>query len=194
MHNSESIREYIDYFKTANQVCADFGKTTEPFHFNNKEQSIEIFSLTGLKLIQYHTKSIFILLENRLYIECFIVSRSIIEIYYSLQWAMKGSRDEILEKVYRLEADPLSYVESETRKQKDALAKSTRTLNANLVDANINILREIKRDNPWLLTDSTNQNSGFKKAPAMPERMGMRLGYIITYIILPLCLHIQIHF
>lgn len=177
------MQNFIKYFDEVFSVCLDFGETTRGVKFNEESQAIELFALTSINMCAQHSKSISILLKNNCITDCFIISRNIIEIFFSLNWATKGkTREEVIDRVFQLEANPYSNFDKEIKLMERNIDSDKPNLNKPLILKHIEAINGEKETYPYLLVDKTDTTSDFKSAPSFSDRMGdLRLKYYHLY-------------
>lgn len=177
------MQRFINYFEDASSICLDFGETTKGIQFNEETQAIELFALTSINMCAQHSMSISTLLRNNFLTDCFIISRNIIEVFFNLNWTIKGkTRVEVVERVFQLEANPYFNFDKEIKLMERNIDRNKPNLSKNLIIKHIEAIRGEKNTFPYLLVDKNNPNSDFKSAPSFADRMGdLRLLYYHLY-------------
>jgi hypothetical protein len=177
------MQKFIKYFEETASICREFGETTKGIKFEEEKQAIELFALTSINMCAQHCRSIAILLSNNCITDCFIISRNIIEIFFNLNWATKcETREEIIERVLRLEANPYLNFEKEILLMERDMDSNKPNLRKSLIIKHREAINGEKETFPYLLVDRTNLKSEFKSVPPFTDRMGdLRLVYYHLY-------------
>ena len=177
------MEQFIKYFKDVSSICLDFGGTTKGVQFNEETQAIELFAITSINMCAQHSLSIASLLENNYITDCFIISRNIIEIFFNLNWVIKGqTRDEVNDRVFQLEANPYNNFDREIKLMEKYIDSNKPNLSKTSILEHIEAINNEKKTYPFLLVDKNNVQSDFKSAPSFAERMGeLRLKYYHLY-------------
>lgn len=177
------MQKFIKYFDSSSTICLDFGKTTKGIQFDEETQAIEIFALTSINMCAQHSMSISTLLKENFLTDCFIISRNIIEVFFNLNWAIKGkTREEVLERVFQLEANPYNNFDKEIKLMGKNIDSNKPNLSKHAIIEHIELINGEKKNFPFLLVDKNNFHSDFKSAPSFAERMGdLRLKYYHLY-------------
>ncbi|MBU1099639.1 MAG: hypothetical protein KKA84_04465 [Bacteroidetes bacterium] len=177
------MQKYIKYFEDTSSICLDFGETIKGIQFNEEMQSVEIFAITSINMCAQHCLSISTLLKNNYVTDCFILARNIIEIFFNLNWATKcETREEVIDRVLTLEADPYYNFEKEINLMEREIEGDKPNLSKPLIHKHREAIDGEKEAFPQLLVDRDNLNSKFKSAPPFAERMGdLRLKYYHLY-------------
>lgn len=177
------MQKYIKYLEETSSICLEFGETTKGIQFNEESQSVELFAITSIKMYAQHCLSISTLLKNNYITDCFILARNIIEIFFNLNWATKcDTREEILDRVLTLEADPYYNFEKEINLMERKIESDKPNLSKSLIQKHREAIDGEKEAFPQLLVDRYNLRSKFKSAPPFTERMGdLRLKYYHLY-------------
>jgi len=180
----DSMDKYQQLFNNSFLVCSQFADTTEGLQFDEEKQAIELFSILSVKMCSQHSKSIAVLLENKLYSDCYIIGRNIIEILFNLRWIKQPKeKSEKLDRVYQLEANPLRMFDSEIKAMEQDLRSSTPSLDPAFVKKHRVEIEKQKKLFPFLLVNSNDHNSNFKSVSKnFLQRVGdMRLRYYHLY-------------
>ena len=112
--------EYIPYFQEASESCRKFGQLIKDYSFSEKDEPIELYTLTTLNLCKQHTKAITILFNESLYIGVMIILRNIVELFFNLMWIYEGENSvQKLERVYQLEGRAYLELEKEIMMMED---------------------------------------------------------------------------
>jgi hypothetical protein len=110
------IPEYSKYLLDTASLCKKFGGTFSGVKFDERTQAIEVFVLQALSMCASHCSASAILLQNDYAGEAATILRSIEELLFNIRWINEPKeREERLERVYRLEADPYSRWDKETK-------------------------------------------------------------------------------
>ena len=177
------MQKFIKYYEETSSICREFGETLNGIQFDEETQSIELFALTSMNMCAQHCMSIAILLKNNFITDCFIISRNIIEIFFNLNWAAKcDTREEVIDRVYQLEANPYLSFEKEIKLMEREIESGKPNLSKFLVLKHREAIDGEKENFPFLLVDRNNLKSEFKSAPSFADRMGdLRLMYYHLY-------------
>ncbi|HMN25244.1 MAG TPA: DUF5677 domain-containing protein [Ignavibacteriaceae bacterium] len=178
-----NIEKFIKYFDDSSSICRNFGETTKGIKFNEETQAIELYALTSISMCAQHSKSISILLRENLFTDCFILSRNLIEVFFNLNWATKAeTREAVLERVFRLEANPYNNFDKEIKLMEKSIDGNKPNLSKALILKHIEAINGEKNNFPFLLVNKNDFKSNFKSVPSLPERMGeLRLLYYHLY-------------
>lgn len=179
----ENMQKFIKYYEETSLICREFGETIKGIQFNEESQAVELFALTSINMCAQHCMSISVLLKNNYITDCFIISRNIIEIFFNLNWATKcDTREEVIERVFRLEANPYLNFEKEILLMERDIDSDKPNLSKTLILKHREAINGEKETFPYLLVDRNNLNSEFKSAPSFAHRMGdLRLMYYHLY-------------
>ncbi len=177
------MKKFIKYYEDTASICREFGETTKGLQFDEEAQAVELFALSSITMCAQHCMSISVLLQNNYTTDCFIIARNIIEIFFNLHWATKGdTRDEVIERVFKLEANPYLNFEKEISLMEIDIDSNKPNLSKSLIIKHRKAIDGEKRTFPYLLVDRNNINSEFKSAPPFANRMGdLRLMYYHLY-------------
>lgn len=163
------IQEYSEYLRIAASYSQDFGKTFRGIQFDEHTQAIEVFVLQALSMCSSHCRAAALLLENDFLGESAAVLRSIQELLFDIYWILQPKdREERLERVYQLEADPYTRWDKEA----DLVAKQYSSTFASKMRVPLD---EIARKYPFLIVTNPDGSKSFKKAPPFAARMGVGL-------------------
>ncbi|MDQ7815537.1 MAG: DUF5677 domain-containing protein [Melioribacteraceae bacterium] len=177
------MQKFIKYLEDTSSICLDFGETIKGIQFDEEKQAIELFAITSINMCAQHCMSISTLLKNNYITECFIISRNIIEIFFNLNWATKcDTREEVIDRVLTLEADPYFNFEKEINLMEKEINSNKPNLSKSLILKHREAIDGEKETFPQLLVDRNNLQSKFKSAPPFAQRMGdLRLKYYHLY-------------
>lgn len=177
------MQKYIKYFEETASICRGFGETTKGIQFNEELEAVELFALTSINMCAQHCMSIAVLLKHDCTTDCFIISRNIIEIFFNLNWATKcDTREEVIERVFKLEANPYLNFENEILLMERDMNNDKPNLSKSLILKHRKAINGEKEKFPHLLVDRNNLESEFKSAPPFANRMGdLRLMYYHLY-------------
>jgi hypothetical protein len=181
--SGDNMQQFIKYFESSSSICLDFGKTTSGSQFDEQTQAIEAFALTSINMCAQHSMSISTLLRENFLTDCFIISRNIIEVFFNLNWVRQGkTREEVLERVFQLEANPYNNFDKEIKLMRKNIDSDKPNLSKSSILEHVKLINGEKKRFPFLLVDKNNFNSDFKSVPSFAERMGdLRLKYYHLY-------------
>lgn len=179
----ENMQKFIKYYEDTSSICREFGETIKGIQFDEETQAVELFALTSINMCAQHCMSISVLLRNNYITDCFIISRNIIEIFFNLNWATKcDTREEVNDRVLRLEANPYLNFEKEIKLMEKDIDSDKPNLSKSLVLKQREAIDGEKKTFPYLLVEGNNLKSEFKSAPSFADRMGdLRLKYYHLY-------------
>lgn len=179
------MEKFEKYFVETTNICEELGRTTKGIQFDEELQAMELFALTSISMCSQHSITISLLLKNNRLTDCFIISRNIMEIFFNLNWASKGStRDEIDDRVFQLEASPFLNFEKEIDLMEKNLCSPSPILHASFVKEHRTAIDKEKINFPFLLEDKSNPHSKFKKLSqnSFADRLGeLRVKYYHLY-------------
>jgi len=119
------MNEYINIYSNVYSKLIEIGKELSLHTFSEKNDKIELYGLVSLNLCKQQTKSIFILLENKLYPSIFILIRNVFETFFNYQWILRGeTKSEKIERVNQLEGKAFSDIEKELNVMKENASSS----------------------------------------------------------------------
>lgn len=172
------IQEYCEYLHKAASYSQDFGETFRGVQFDEQTQAIEVFVLQALSMCSSHCRAAALLLQNDFVGEGAVVLRSIQELLFDIYWILASNdREERLERVHQLEADPFA------RWVKEAGLVEKQYSSAFGAEMRV-ALNHIARKYPSLMEATPEGSKSFKKAPPFATRMGgvrPRLYHIYCY-------------
>jgi hypothetical protein len=176
--------EYSKYFAEASDTVAKFADTLSGCQFDERLEAIEVFALQALAIDRDHCRAIANLLREGLFAEPIIISRSLFELHFAIQWIVRGeTRDEKLERAYKLEATPYHEFAKEVRLIEENFKGPHPSWSSRKVKEFRAVLDKIKKDSPFLVRTDIHAHEQFKKAPALADRMSPkeRLRYYQLY-------------
>ncbi len=102
--------------------------------------------------------------------------------FFNLNWAAKcDTREEVIDRVYQLEANPYLSFEKEIKLMEREIESGKPNLQILFLNDEKQLM-EKKENFPFLLVDLNNLKSEFKSAPSFADRMGdLRLMYYHLY-------------
>ncbi|MCX6141886.1 MAG: DUF5677 domain-containing protein [Ignavibacteriales bacterium] len=176
--------EYSNYFAEASGTVTRFADTLTGCQFDERLEAIEVFALQALAVDRDHCRAIANLLREGLFAEPIIISRSLFELHFDIQWIVRGdTREEKLERTYRLEATPYFEFAKEVQLIEENFKGPDPSWSPRKVKEFRGMLDKIKKDSPFLLRTDIHTHEQFKKAPALTDRMSAkeRLRYYQLY-------------
>ncbi len=171
------IQEYSGYLLNVADLVRKTGDTFKGIQFDDQSQAIEIFALQSLAMCASHCQASALLLQGDFAGEAVIVLRPILEILFDIHWILlHQKREERLEMVYKLEANPYAQWDKETKliaeKYPVEKAKSLR-----------GTLDEIAVMNPHLTVTNSDGSKSFKAVnDSLADRMGEQLRPLYYHI------------
>lgn len=166
------MKEFTKYFNEISTLCQRLYQTYKHLVFNKEIDAAEVMTLTYLKLLIVDTKSISLLLENKLHIPTILFCRNIFEAFFNLNWVFEFEDKRIRrERVYCLEGEAYFNFEKEL-KLMEAEQKNDKTTWRKEVIENLRemTMQEMKAF-PHLVTNNKKGNLVFKTPPSLAERM-----------------------
>jgi hypothetical protein len=114
------MNDYINIYTKVYFKLIEIGKELSQHSFSEKNDKVELYGLVSLNLCKQQTKSIYILLENKLYPSVLILIRNIFETFFNFQWILRGeTKSEKIERVNQLEGGAFSDIEKELNVMKE---------------------------------------------------------------------------
>lgn len=119
------MESYIQVYQNIYSKLVEFGKELTLHSFSEKEDKVELYGLVSINLCKQQTKSIFILLENKLYPSILMLIRNVFESFFNYQWILRGeTKEEKIERVNQLEGKAFSDIEKELNVMKENASSS----------------------------------------------------------------------
>lgn len=119
------MNEYINIYSNVYAKLIEIGKELSLHTLSEKNDKVELYGLVSLNLCKQQTKSIYILLENRLYPIVLILIRNVFESFFNYQWILRGeTKSEKIERVNQLEGKAFSDIEKELNVMKNNSSSS----------------------------------------------------------------------
>lgn len=110
------IQEYSDYLQSAASLSLQTADTFKGIQFDEKSQAVELFALQSLAMCDSHCRASALLMRNNFPAETVMVLRPIQELLFDIHWILQPeTKEERLERVYKLEADPYARWDRETK-------------------------------------------------------------------------------
>lgn len=164
--------DYIPYFNKASESLNKFGLFTKEYSLSERNEPIEIYTLTTLHLSQQHTKAISNLLADKLYVAVMIIMRNVMELFFNLKWIYDAKDDnEKLSRIFDLEGTSCVAWEKEIKMmEEDANCEKLVWEEHMFVDSK-EALKKIKELYPQLMRKNKRGETVFKEAPSFDKRM-----------------------
>jgi len=157
------LDSYITTYKNIYFKLVEYGKELSLHSFSEKNDKIELFGLVSLNLCKQQTKSIYILLENKLYPSILILIRNVFESFFNFQWVLRGeTKVEKIERVNQLEGKAFSDIEKELNVMKENASTSDPIWKPEMYENKEKFL-EFLKTNYTELTFEENRKIKFKK-------------------------------
>ena len=110
------VPEQSEYLLSAACLSRQTGNTFKGIQFDEKSQAVELFALQSLAMCDSHCRASALLMQNNFPAETVMVLRPIQELLFDIHWILQlETKEERLERVYKLEADPYARWDRETK-------------------------------------------------------------------------------
>jgi hypothetical protein len=171
------IQEYSEYLLKAASLSRETSDTFKGIQFDEISQPIELFALQSIAMCDSHCGASALLLKNDFAAEAVGALRPIQELLFDIHWLLQPeTREERLDRIYRLQADPYARWDKETKiiaaKYSPEKAKEFR-----------GPLDDILAENPQLTETNADGTTHFKSMNAsVADRMGEKLRPLYYHI------------
>ena len=149
--------EYINIYRDLYSKLIEIGKELSSYSFSEKNDKVELYGLVSLNLCKQQTKSIYILLEQKLYPSILILIRNVFESFFNFQWVLRGeTKSDKIERVNQLEGKAFSDIEKELNVMKENASTSDPIWNPEMYEDKEKFLESLKKH----YTELTFEESG----------------------------------
>ncbi|MFA5835290.1 MAG: DUF5677 domain-containing protein [Bacteroidota bacterium] len=176
--------EYSKYCSDLATKVEEYASAFEGIQFHEKDQAVEVFAMQSLSMASSSLQAASILLDNNFVPEAILITRPIQELLFNLRWILGAQNDaEKLERVYRLEGDPYSAWQKETKLIRE---DGERRNDSNAIETAKRFnepLDHFAEKYSYLVEAVETGTYKFKSAPAFASRMdpALRLKYYHLY-------------
>lgn len=164
--------DYIPYFNKASESLNKFGLLTKEDSLSEKNEPIEIYTLTTLHLSKQHTKAISNLLVDKLYVTVMIILRNLMELFFNLKWIYDAKdEEEKLSRVFDLEGTSFVALEKEVKMMEGDANSKKLVWEEHMFSDKKETLKKVKELYPNLTRKNKRDEIVFREAPPFDKRM-----------------------
>lgn len=173
MNKIKMLEDVCEYYDNVEELFDKFYKSLGTYKLDEKKDVPEVYLITSLQLSHHYVKSITTLLREELPISVVIISRSIIELAFSLRWIFEpGEREKVTERVLKLEADPFHHIDKEIKRMEDAIKEGKSDWKFESIESFRKQMNAFKDTFDQLLEIDKEGNNKFKKGVSVADMMG----------------------
>jgi len=168
--------DYIHIYTNVYFKLIEIGKELSLHSFSEKNDKVELYGLVSLNLCKQQTKSIYLLLEHKLYPSVLILIRNVFESFFNYQWILRGeTKSEKIERVNQLEGKAFNDIEKELNVMKENSSSSNPIWKSEMYEDKEKFLEFLKTRYPEL-TYKDESEIRFKKPKE--SSLESRMSYI----------------